>query len=46
MPKKPPAVITDTDGNQFETVEFFDHSTQQYLFALRFVGNVNDRKKE
>jgi hypothetical protein len=43
-PSDPPAVITDSQGNKFEPTEFFDHDSQQYLFALRFVGNVNDRE--
>lgn len=33
-----PVSIVDDLGQRYELVEFFDHDSQQYLLALRFVS--------
>lgn len=30
-------VITDSNGNTYHLVEFFNHDSQQYLYALELV---------
>lgn len=34
------AYVTDNLGQKYELVQFFDHDRQEYLFALRFVPEV------
>ena len=44
--QQPSVYIVDSLGQRFELVQFFDHDSQQYLFALRFIPKQDPNPNE